>query len=68
MKSDYNGLVEQSEINQSVDENFNTGFLDITHVSMSVLIKCMYFVPLKGSDVMYHFKYHLHIMYSVQDA
>jgi hypothetical protein len=23
MKSDYNGLVEQSEINQSVDENFN---------------------------------------------
>jgi hypothetical protein len=24
MKSDYNGLVEQSEMNQSVDENFNT--------------------------------------------
>jgi hypothetical protein len=24
MKSDYNGLVEQSEKNQSVDENFNT--------------------------------------------
>jgi hypothetical protein len=24
MKSDYNGLVEQSEVNQSVDENFNT--------------------------------------------
>jgi hypothetical protein len=23
MKSDYNGLVEQSEKNQSVDENFN---------------------------------------------
>jgi hypothetical protein len=23
MKSDYNGLVEQSEMNQSVDENFN---------------------------------------------
>jgi hypothetical protein len=24
MKSDYNGLVEQSEMNQSIDENFNT--------------------------------------------
>jgi hypothetical protein len=24
MKSDYNGLVEQCEKNQSVDENFNT--------------------------------------------
>jgi hypothetical protein len=24
MKSDCNGLVEQSEMNQSVDENFNT--------------------------------------------
>jgi hypothetical protein len=24
MKSDYNGLVKQSEMNQSVDENFNT--------------------------------------------
>jgi hypothetical protein len=24
MKSDYNGLVEQSEMNQSVDENFNS--------------------------------------------
>jgi hypothetical protein len=23
MKNDYNGLVEQSEMNQSVDENFN---------------------------------------------
>jgi phosphorylcholine metabolism protein LicD len=23
MKSDYHGLVEQSEINQSMDENFN---------------------------------------------
>jgi hypothetical protein len=26
MKSDYNGLVEQSEMNQSVDENFNNEF------------------------------------------
>jgi hypothetical protein len=26
MKSDYHGLVEQSEINQSVDENFNMEF------------------------------------------
>jgi hypothetical protein len=25
MKGDYNGLVEQSEMNQSVDENFNSG-------------------------------------------
>jgi hypothetical protein len=24
MKSDYHGLVEQSEINQSMDENFNS--------------------------------------------
>jgi hypothetical protein len=32
MKSDYNGLVEQSEMNQSVDKNFNI-IQDYTHIA-----------------------------------
>jgi hypothetical protein len=31
MKSDYNGLVEQCEVNQSVDENFNTETIIVHH-------------------------------------
>jgi hypothetical protein len=41
MKSDYDGLVEQSEMNQSVDENFNNLgeclFLDGPHVPYAPL-------------------------------
>jgi hypothetical protein len=36
MKNDYNRLVEQSEMNQSIDENFNTNQLRDLYYSIAV--------------------------------
>jgi hypothetical protein len=43
MKSDYNGLVEQSEMNQSVDENFNNipAPTPVTSATVLVTIVCL---------------------------
>jgi hypothetical protein len=37
MKSDYNGLVEQNEMNQSVDENFNTEYVTQNPIVMNLI-------------------------------